>query len=32
MQKLPSVRQLQYFVALEELGHFGRAGVRKASW
>ena len=25
MQKLPSVRQLQYFVALEELGHFGRA-------
>ena len=25
MQKLPSVRQLQYFVTLEELGHFGRA-------
>jgi len=25
MQKLPSVRQLQYFVALEETGHFGRA-------
>ena len=25
MQKLPSVRQLQYFVTLDELGHFGRA-------
>lgn len=25
MQKLPSIRQLQYFVALEEIGHFGRA-------
>lgn len=25
MQKLPSVRQLQYFVTLEEMGHFGRA-------
>lgn len=25
MQKLPSVRQLQYFVALDQLGHFGRA-------
>lgn len=24
-KKLPSVRQLQYFVALEEIGHFGRA-------
>jgi LysR family hydrogen peroxide-inducible transcriptional activator len=25
MHKLPSVRQLQYFVALEEAGHFGKA-------
>ena len=25
MQRLPSVRQLQYFAALDELGHFGRA-------
>lgn len=25
MQKLPSVRQLQYFVALDELEHFGQA-------
>lgn len=25
MQKLPSTRQLQYFIALEEHGHFGRA-------
>jgi LysR family hydrogen peroxide-inducible transcriptional activator len=25
VQKLPSVRQLQYFVTLDELGHFGRA-------
>jgi len=25
MQKLPSIRQLQYFVTLEEIGHFGQA-------
>ncbi|MEE4146158.1 MAG: LysR family transcriptional regulator, partial [Halieaceae bacterium] len=25
MKKLPSVRQLQYFVTLDEMGHFGRA-------